>query len=101
MPITRLVVAPIDGAMKRMLYEARYVLMSDRVEAPPPFFMPQAQIDTAKTYFSLKETDRTRIVESDGRVFLNRSRKLYDLALIDAYIGGFVPFHLMTKEFYT
>jgi spermidine synthase len=74
-------------------------------------FMPQAQIDsveidpvvidTAKTYFSLKENDRTRIIESDGRVFLNRSRKLYDLALIDAYIGGFVPFHLMTKEFYT
>jgi spermidine synthase len=74
-------------------------------------YMPQAEIDTveidpgvidtAKTYFSLRETDRTRIVESDGRVFLNRSRKQYDLALIDAYIGGFVPFHLMTKEFYT
>jgi spermidine synthase len=74
-------------------------------------FMPRAEIDsveidpvvidTAKTYFGLKETDRTRIIESDGRVFLNRSRKLYDLALIDAYIGGFVPFHLMTKEFYT
>jgi spermidine synthase len=74
-------------------------------------FMPQAQIesveidpvviDTAKAYFGLKETDRTRIIESDGRVFLNRSRKQYDLALIDAYIGGFVPFHLMTKEFYT
>jgi spermidine synthase len=74
-------------------------------------FMPQAQIDsveidpavidTARTYFGLKETERTRIIESDGRVFLNRSRKLYDLALIDAYIGGFVPFHLMTKEFYT
>jgi spermidine synthase len=74
-------------------------------------FMPEAQIDsveidpgvidTAKTFFGLKETERMRVIESDGRVFLNRSRKLYDLALIDAYIGGSVPFHLMTKEFYT
>jgi spermidine synthase len=74
-------------------------------------FVPQAQIDTveidpaviaaAKTWFSLRETERMHIIESDGRVFLNRNRKLYDVALIDAYIGGSVPFHLMTREFYT
>jgi spermidine synthase len=58
-------------------------------------------VDTATTWFSLKETERSHVFESDGRVFLNRSRKLYDVALIDAYIGGSVPFHLMTKEFYT
>src|SRR5262249_4648517 len=57
-------------------------------------------IDAAKTWFSVKETERMRIVESDGRVFLNRNRSLYDVALIDAYIGGSVPFHLMTREFY-
>jgi len=74
-------------------------------------FLPEAQvdsveidpgvIDTAKTWFGVKEAERMRVVESDGRVFLNRNRKLYDVALIDAYIGGSVPFHLMTKEFYT
>jgi spermidine synthase len=58
-------------------------------------------IDTAKTWFSVKETERMRLLESDGRVYLNRNRNLYDVALIDAYIGGSVPFHLMTKEFYT
>jgi len=73
-------------------------------------FLPQARIDSveidpgvidaAKTWFSVKETERMRIVESDGRVFLNRNRSLYDVALIDAYIGGSVPFHLMTREFY-
>ncbi len=73
-------------------------------------FVPDAYIDaveidpaviaTAKTWFSLRETERLRVVESDGRVFLNRNRKLYDVALIDAYIGGSVPFHLMTREFY-
>jgi spermidine synthase len=73
-------------------------------------FLPDAQIDSveidpsviaaARTWFSLKESERMRVVESDGRVFLNRNRKLYDVALVDAYIGGSVPFHLMTREFY-
>lgn len=74
-------------------------------------YLPQAQLDTveidpgmidaAKTYFEVAPTERMRVLESDGRVFLNRSRKLYDVAFIDAYIGVSVPFHLMTREFYT
>src|SRR5439155_11758889 len=58
-------------------------------------------IDVAKTYFGILETSRVRYLEGDGRVFLNRRRDLYDLILLDAYRGGFVPFHLLTKEFYT
>jgi spermidine synthase len=74
-------------------------------------FLPQAQIDTveidpgmiatARTWFSLAENEHMRMIESDGRVYLNRNRKLYDVALVDAYIGGSVPFHMMTREFYT
>jgi spermidine synthase len=74
-------------------------------------FMPDVAIDTveidrrvievAKQYFGLLETERVRYLDSDGRVFLNRNRGLYDLILLDAYRGGFVPFHLLTKEFYT
>src|SRR5216684_161769 len=75
----------------RFLPDARI----DSVEIDP------GVIDTAKTWFSVKETERMRVIGSDGRVFLNRNRNLYDVALIDAYIGGSVPFHLMTKEFYT
>src|SRR5262249_35919183 len=37
----------------------------------------------------------------DGRVFLHRNAELYDLILLDAYRGGYVPFHLLTREFYT
>jgi spermidine synthase len=74
-------------------------------------FMPEVRIDTveidrrviqvAKTYFGLRETDRVRYLDGDGRVFLNRNKELYDLIVVDAYQGGFVPFHLLTKEFYT
>jgi spermidine synthase len=73
-------------------------------------FMPDVSIDVveidrrvievAKQYFGLRETERVRYLDADGRVFLNRNKGLYDLILLDAYRGGFVPFHLLTKEFY-
>jgi predicted membrane-bound spermidine synthase len=74
-------------------------------------FLPDAAVTTveidpgvitaAKTYFGLRETQRMRYRAGDGRVFLNRNRELYDLILLDAYRGGYVPFHLLTREFYT
>jgi spermidine synthase len=74
-------------------------------------FLPEATITTveidpgvitaAKTYFGLRETERMRYRAGDGRVFLNRSNERYDLILLDAYRGGYVPFHLLTREFYT
>src|SRR5262245_27658144 len=73
-------------------------------------FMPQASITTvevdpgvilaAKSYFGLRQTQRMRYVAGDGRVFLNRHKERYDLILLDAYRGGYVPFHLLTREFY-
>jgi spermidine synthase len=63
--------------------------------------LDQRVIDVAKQYFALRETPRVRYIASDGRVFLNRSKDRYDLILLDAYRGGYVPFHLLTREFYT
>ena len=73
-------------------------------------FMPDAAITTveidpgvitaAKTYFGLRESERMRYRAGDGRVFLNRDSERYDLVLLDAYRGGYVPFHLLTREFY-
>jgi len=74
-------------------------------------FLPDATITTvevdpgvitaAKNYFGLRETERMRYRAGDGRVFLNRNSERYDLILLDAYRGGYVPFHLLTREFYT
>lgn len=66
----------------------------DAVELDP------AVIDFAKQYFFLKESDRLRVHIRDGRVFLMRNREAYDLILVDAYRGPFVPFQLTTREFY-
>ncbi len=74
-------------------------------------FLPETRIDTieidrkvietAKKYFGLIETERVRYHDGDGRVFLTRNRNTYDLIVVDAFQGGYVPFHLLTKEFYT
>ena len=74
-------------------------------------FLPEAKIDTveldpgviaaAKQHFGIIATPRLRYLDGDGRVFLNRNKARYDLILVDAYHGGYVPFHLLTKEFYT
>jgi spermidine synthase len=55
----------------------------------------------ARKYFRFTETARLKTVVSDGRAYLMRDSTKWDVILIDAYRGPFVPFHLLTKEFYT
>jgi len=57
-------------------------------------------IALAKKYFGIKEENNFKIEASDGRLFLVKSKGGYDIIFIDAYRGPFVPFHLLTKEFY-
>jgi spermidine synthase len=59
-----------------------------------------AVISLAKKYFGVDSTDRLHIHSRDGRVYLNQSKDKYDVILLDAYRGPFVPFHLTTQEFY-
>jgi spermidine synthase len=73
-------------------------------------FLPEAAINTveidpgviaaAKKYFGVRTTGKVRYLEGDGRVYLTRNKGRYDLILLDAYQGGYVPFHLLTREFY-
>jgi len=57
-------------------------------------------IRLARTYFRIEEGDRLKVHERDGRVFLNQTKSEFDVILVDAYRGPFVPFHLTTVEFY-
>jgi spermidine synthase len=61
----------------------------------------KAVIALAKKYFGFKEDARLRAVEQDGRRFFTRDRGRYDIVMIDAYRGTFVPFHLLTREYLT
>ena len=59
-----------------------------------------AVVALAKKHFGIKEEPGFHLVTSDGRMYLASSKARYDIILIDAYRGPFVPFHLLTKEFY-
>jgi spermidine synthase len=59
-----------------------------------------AIVDLAHKYFGIRDEPNFRVVSEDGRKFLTNSKERYDIILIDAYRGPFVPFHLLTQEFY-
>jgi spermidine synthase len=75
------------------------------VNSFPAFRLEIAELDPevirlAKKYFAVAEGERLKINAQDGRVFLARTRNIYDVVFLDAYRGPFVPFHLMTKEYF-
>jgi spermidine synthase len=84
------------GAGSIPLYLQRFVPEAavDAVELDP------GVIDVAKKYFGLRETAKFHLIEADARMFLNRHPEPYDLIFVDAFTGSYIPFHLMTKEFY-
>src|SRR5215470_16512337 len=51
-------------------------------------------VELARKYFGIKEEPNFQVVNRDGRLFLAESKERYDVILIDAYRGPFVPFHL-------
>jgi spermidine synthase len=57
-------------------------------------------IDVAKTYFSLRDNSRLHIFNEDARTFLVNSDEKYDLIILDAYATDYVPFHLLTQEYF-
>ena len=59
-----------------------------------------AVVELAQKHFGVKQEDRFKIVTTDGRSYLTKSRDSWNVIMIDAYRGPFVPFHLLTEEFY-
>lgn len=55
--------------------------------------------EIGRKYFDMNEPNLNVIVD-DGRYFLTRTDKQYDVVGIDAYRQPYIPFHLTTKEFF-
>jgi len=67
----------------------------DAVEIDP------AVIKIAQRYFYVEPGARLKVHESDGRQFLRRTKRKWDMILLDAYYADTVPFFLTTREFFT
>lgn len=72
---------------------------------------PQTQIDAveidntiltiADSYFDLKESETLHLIEGDAKKFLTRSKKKYDLVLVDIFSGPDVPEFVQKREFFS
>ena len=83
----------LPGAFAELLPDARI----DVVEIDP------AVVDVAERFFAFRPAANTRVVVSDARVFTRRARSLprrYDLIVLDAFGGDYIPEHLMTLEYF-
>jgi len=61
-----------------------------------------AVVRVAREFFNFAPSDRVNVVTEDGRVFVKRALqqgKRYDLIMLDAFTGEYIPEHLMTREF--
>ncbi len=76
-------------------------------------YFPEAQVDSieldpdvvdvAKRFFGFEEGERQRVFIRDARVQVKTFQgegATYDIIMLDAFSGGYVPFHLTTKEFF-
>jgi spermidine synthase len=61
-------------------------------------------VEVARDYFHFQQTEKMKAVVGDGRMYLRRTTKKYDLILLDAYTanryGSYIPYTLVTKEFF-
>ena len=57
-------------------------------------------VELAAKYFNVFSDRNYRIAIDDGRKFLMKDKRVYDLIFLDAHRGPYIPFHLLTQEFY-
>jgi len=82
------------GVFAKRLYLDYPNVIIDAVDIDPKV------LAVARKYFYAPQDDRFRLHAVDGRRFLQESRDLYDVIILDAYQSDTVPFHLTTREFY-
>lgn len=59
-------------------------------------------VEAAKTYFGFVEDAKMKVFIRDARVQMRALAKegnRYDMIFLDAYRGGYIPYHLTTREF--
>ena len=90
----RLLVVGLGGGTIPMFLHKHYPEATiDAVDIDP------AVVRVAKRFFGFKEDARLRAHVADGRKFIEKCRKPYDVIFLDAFGAENVPYHLTTLEF--
>jgi len=78
------------------------------------YYLAELEIDVAEIdpeirtiateFFGFREDDKLKVHIDDGRMFIKKQlgrepTVKYDIVILDAFNGDYIPFHLMTKEF--
>jgi spermidine synthase len=56
-------------------------------------------VNMARKHFYFETDERMRVVVQDARRWLRGVEDRFDVIFLDAYHGGYIPFHLTTREF--
>lgn len=73
-------------------------------EVLPDAYIDVVEIDPelkgiSETYFNYTNPKNVTPIFEDARTYLNKTNKMYDVILVDAYGDGNIPFNMMTKEY--
>lgn len=84
------------GQISNYLFERVQGLQVDGVDIDPEV------VRLALEYFDVPKSDAYRTHVADGRLFVEESdpQTKWDMIMLDAFRGVFVPFHLKTMEYY-
>ena len=95
-PKSILIVGLGGGTLPMALRELAPAAVIDTVEIDP------AVVRVATDYFGYRTDDQNRVLTEDARVFGKRAKirgQRYDLIVLDAFNGDYIPEHLMTVEY--
>ena len=97
--ITNVLMIGLGGGSTQRAYQHYYPkVMIETAEIDPTV------VDVAEIFFGFRESASQRVQVADGRLYLRRSRSVYDVMILDAYVenryGSFIPYHLATREFF-
>lgn len=82
------------GQISNYLFDRFPKIEIDAVDIDPEV------IRLARAYFGVPESPRYRTHAADGRLFVEEADDRWDMIMLDAFRGVFVPYHLKTAEFY-
>jgi spermidine synthase len=88
-----LIIGLAGGTIGRQMLEAFPEVNIDGVE------IDGEVVRVGEEYFDNAD-DRINPIVMDGRIYLQATEKKYDLIMMDAYRQPYIPFHLVTTEFF-